>query len=97
MQNISKTCVHPFVELAFVLFMWTNWERTTFHIKKERVQLKKHFTFEEWIHPKRVSLRIWMNIQFMLKKEVTRLEKTKDGTKGTHAHVTIVPKIKPSV
>jgi len=37
-----------------------------------------------------------MNIQFMLKKEVTRLEKTKDGTKGTHAHVTIVPKIKPS-
>ena len=36
------------------------------------------------------------NWEMETKKEPTRIE-AKDGAKGTHAHVTIVPKIKPSV
>ena len=35
------------------------------------------------------------NWEMETKKEPTRIE-AKDGAKGTHAHVTIVPKIKPS-
>lgn len=38
---------------------------------------------------------IRMNIQF-IKERSNEIREAKDGTKGTHAHVTIVSKIKPS-